>query len=354
MVMQTGSSGPLVRSWQQFLVDEGLMSAAELAATEVFDAATTLASQAFQRRVGVDPDGIVGPKTLDAARDAGYAGVAFAARYTLMYGLRTGAFDDWEHPSALVYAPLEFDPSELSVVVYLHGLGNNIENVVQPEAGSAGFPVADLLGHLDRSQRNAILIVPELRHNGNAPDPGRLGQGGALRALLGEIFAKPASAMLGLSVGNIGRLMLISHSGGYRAAAAMALGGGLQVDELCLLDSLYGQEEEFFAFLMATLSDLAAGRKHGRRLVSLYTASGRPAELSRALGRRAEAEAESQGLAGQGQEKMVVVSEEPLDPAAVPREPRVLIQRVAVDHSELPQRFVGQLLKQSGLPPRRG
>ena len=43
------------------------------------------------------------------------------------------------------------DPGELAVIVYLHGLGNHIENVVREAPLSADQPVADLLGQLDRA-----------------------------------------------------------------------------------------------------------------------------------------------------------------------------------------------------------
>lgn len=349
MAIQAGSNGPLVRSWQQFLVDEGLLAAAALTAADGrFDSATSAATQDFQRRAGLVPDGIVGPRTFELAREAGYAGVVLAADYTLLYGLRSAAVDDWDHPAALVHAPPGFDPGELAVCVYLHGLENNIANVVAAEAASAAFPVADLLGQLARCRRNVLLVVPELHYNATQGGPGRLGEPGALRALLTEIFAKPLPGLPGLSIDALMRLVLIAHSAGYRAAGTMALGGGLRVDELYLLDALYGMEDEFAEFLDAVLTELGQGRSAGRRLVSLYTAGSRPAELSRALAQRAAAKAAALPAGS------IIISDEPLDPDALPEGARVLIQRVAVGHSEIPRRFVGALLQQSGLPMRQG
>ncbi len=355
MWMQLGSSGALVQSWQQFLVEQQLLPAAALGGPEgSFDAATADATRAYQRRRGLTVDGIVGEQTLNQARQDGYSGVVAGPRYTLLYGLRGAATDDWEHPAALVYAPPQLDPGELAVIVYLHGLGNHIENVVRETPLSPDQPVADLLGQLDRAGRSALLLVPELRYDGRTPDPGRLANPGALRLLLTEVLDKLPPPLSGLRVDDVRRLVLISHSGGYQAAAALSLRGGMRVDELYLLDSLYGQEAAFSAVLDETLAELVAAADRGprrwaaRRLINLYTRGGGTAELSRAQARRASAEAERLQL----DPGLVRATDEPLEPAELPEGAAVLIQRVAVGHSELPLQFFGPLLQKSGLPAR--
>lgn len=354
MWMQLGASGALVQSWQQFLVEQELLDAALLAGSAGrFDAATAAATQAYQSRRGLVVDGIVGEQTLNQAQKDGFSGVAVGPRYTLLYGLRSGATDDWEHPAALVYAPPGFTPDELAVIVYLHGLGNHIENVVRPEPQSPDFPVADLLGQLDRAGRSALLLVPELHYDAETTDPGRLAASGALRLLLDEVLAKLPPPLAGLRLSALRRLVLVSHSGGYQAAAALALRGGVRVDELYLLDSLYGQEAAFTAILGETLAEVAADRAAPpprRRLINLYTGSGGTAEQSRAQARRARAEAERLQL----DPRLVVTSDEPQRPAELPGGAAVLIQRVAAGHSELPLQFFGQLLRQSGLPASGG
>lgn len=353
MWMQLGSSGPLVRSWQQFLMAQQLLQGAELVDTgagAVFDEATAAATRRYQSEHGMRADGIVGEQTLRQAQKDGYAAVAVLPEYTLLYGLRSGASDDWEHPAALVHAPSAFTPSALSVVVYLHGIKNNIENVVRATPADEAFPVADLLGQLGRARRSALLVVPELHYNFHNADPGRLAAPGALRSLLDEIFARLPAPLDGLQTTEIGRLVLISHSGGYHAAAAMALGGGLRVDELYLLDSLYGHEEAFAAFLTDTLSELASSAADERRLgqarrfVNLYTRGGGTAEQSRVQGQKARTAAARLQLP----EALVFTSDEPLAPEAL-TDAKVVIQRVAVGHSELPQTFIAPLLQRSGL-----
>lgn len=356
MWMQLGSSGAQVQSWQQFLVEQQLLPAAALAGEAGnFDAATADATMAYQRCHGLTIDGIVGEQTLNQARQDGYSGVVAGPRYTLLYGLRSAATDDWEHPAALVYAPPQLEPGELAVIVYLHGLGNHIENVVREAPLSADQPVADLLGQLDRAGRSALLLVPELRYNGGTSDPGRFATPGALRLLLTEVLDKLPPPLSGLRVDDVRRLLLISHSGGYQAAAALALRGGVRVDELYLLDSLYGQEAAFSALLDETLAELVAaadrgpGRWAARRLINLYTRGGGTAELSRAQARRAAVEAERLQL----DPGLVRTTDEPLGPAELPDGAAVLIQRVTVGHSELPLQFIGPLLQKSGLPARR-
>lgn len=364
MWMQLGSAGPLLRSWQQFLIAQKFLQAAELvspgeAAGEVFGDATAAATRAYQERRGLVADGIVGEQTLRKAREDGYSAVAVLPEYSLLYGLRSGASDDWEHPAALVHAPPGFDPAAPAVVVYLHGIDNNIENVVRAAPLSPQYPVADLLGQLLRARRNAILVVPELHYNWRTPDPGRLGAPGSLRSLLTEILeeAQLPPPLAGLRLAELGRVVLISHSGGYHAAAAMALCGGVRVDELYLLDSLYGHEGEFAAFVTETLTEIAAGEKdeaglrRARRLVNLYTRS--TAELSRAQAHKARAEVQRLQLP---KEWVAAADDEPLSPEELPdlladpaAGPRVLIRRVAVAHSEIPLRFIEGLLQHSGL-----
>src|SRR5579883_817516 len=92
----------------------------------------------------------------------------------LLRDLRHAAFPRAPQPGALVYLPHGLphllDTAHLSLVVYLHGFDNCIENVVRPEAsrcpGTSGLcPAADLLGQMDRSGRQAVLLLPELAYH---------------------------------------------------------------------------------------------------------------------------------------------------------------------------------------------
>src|SRR2546430_1991610 len=73
----------------------------------------------------------------------------------------------------------------LGLVVYLHGFDNCVENVARPTAGEClpggeHCPSADLIGHLDRSGKAALLLLPEVSYHRKSADPGELGRPGAL------------------------------------------------------------------------------------------------------------------------------------------------------------------------------
>lgn len=348
MPMQLGSKGEKVQRWQEFLAEQELLRPEAVHGD--FDRETEHATREYQELHELVSDGVVGELTLQAARNDGFQGGLDAPDYTLLYGLKNAAFPDIEHPSALVHIPPSFSAADAAVVIYIHGIGNNIENVVRRVAISSQYPVADLIGHLDRSGRNALLVVPELRYNAASSDPGALGQPGVLRPLLEEIFARLRRQFPGLRVDDIKHTVLISHSGGYRAAASLAVGGGVPVHELYLLDSLYGHEDTFHGFLGQLLSGATSESVRRRRLVNLYTKSGGTYERSLALAKQARDTLYTVG----GDAKWVHTSDEPVTAASARFDARVIVQRVAVGHSEIPIQFLGRLLATSALPLRRG
>src|SRR6185295_19060439 len=62
-------------------------------------------------------------------------------------------------------------------------------------------------------------------------------------------------------------------SGGYQSAAGIAVRGGVPVSELYLLDSLYGNEDDFDGWVRADLPSLA-GPAPRRRFFDVYTDGG--------------------------------------------------------------------------------
>lgn len=65
-----GLTGDDVRAWEHFLV--GIDPTSQLVVDGNFDDATKVATQAFQRKVGLGDDGVVGPKTLGRAMLLGF------------------------------------------------------------------------------------------------------------------------------------------------------------------------------------------------------------------------------------------------------------------------------------------
>ena len=68
-LLRFGSTGPDVRKWQTFLTGQNFL---QTPINGVFDEATREASKAFQRSKGLEPDGIVGDKTVGAAMIIGF------------------------------------------------------------------------------------------------------------------------------------------------------------------------------------------------------------------------------------------------------------------------------------------
>lgn len=70
-VLRRGSVGDAVERWQIFL--RGLASDSNVIINGTFDLITEIETKAFQSKKGLNPDGIVGPKTLGLAIQNGYA-----------------------------------------------------------------------------------------------------------------------------------------------------------------------------------------------------------------------------------------------------------------------------------------
>ena len=274
----------------------------------------------------------IGPATIDLTLDAG----AFAP---------TAA-----HPSALVYVPSRFDPTPpLSLIVYLHGFDNCVDNIVR-DAGAActpGGPVRSayaLAAQLESSGKNALLLAPELDFDQATGDPGNLGSAGGLKALVAETLADLAPLLGTVTVADLGTLVLVSHSGGYQAAAAIATRGGLPVSELYLLDSLYGNSADFDAWVKSDLPGLA-GATPRHRFADVYTSGGGTLANSQAMADRARGWALPDGG--------VLVDDRTT--ATWPEETYhhgLLFKLSGLSHDGVPRYYFGQLVQSSQLQAR--
>ena len=220
--------------------------------------------------------------------DGGTTTPAPATTYLLT--LDAGAFPPMTaHPSALVYTPRGFDPTPpLSVVVFIHGFSNCVENVVR-DAGGECTPDGGtrsayaLAAQLEATNKNALLLVPEIDYDQQTGAPGNLGTTDGFKALLAETLADLAGPLRGATVADVGTLIVTSHSGGYQAAAGIASKGGLPVDEIDLFDSLYGNISDFDAWAMAV------GSSPGKRFADVYTQGGGTLSSSQTMATNAQA-----------------------------------------------------------------
>ena len=270
----------------------------------------------------------------------------------LLYDLRSGAFPASGHPDVAVHVPPGFDASRRpGVVLYLHGWQGCVEAAlgdveIPCTEGGDPRPPGALATQLDESGANAVLVAVELRMDRPSGEPGRLAMPGAGRALLRELFTEHLSEAFGfpLEVDALDRVVIIAHSGGYQAAAALLRFGDLpRVSEIVLLDALYGGDASFLDFVRGGISAFDPRSPTLRRFVDLYTCCGGTVERSDAM--RAAA---SEAFSAAGWPGALYASnvDGDLDPAALNHP--IVFKRVAQSHSELPRRYVATLLRAAG------
>ncbi len=191
-------------------------------------------------------------------------------------------------PSVLVYVPANFDPTPpVAVAVYLHGWYNCIANCagdVDTACTPGGPPrkASKIISQFEGSKRNALLVLPEAKFDQPSGDPGNLEKPNGFKTLLGEVLQKMAPVLGPLTTADIGHLVVAGHSGAYLATAAIASGGGLPVHEVWLLDSLYGSEPAFLAWIKQNIAAFGSDNP-ARRFFDVYTDNGGTMDNSQAF-----------------------------------------------------------------------
>ncbi len=155
-----------------------------------------------------------------------------------------------------IFIPSGYQPGEtVDYVVHFHGWSNHVASVLDHYA---------LRRQMNASGRSAILLVPQGPKDATDSGGGRLElEPGAFAALIGEVtqYLKQAGK---IHAARIGKIVLSTHSGGYRVTGAILAQGGLadHITDVLLFDSSYGSLESF--------ADWIAQSPH-RRLISLFT-----------------------------------------------------------------------------------
>jgi len=209
------------------------------------------------------------------------------------FTLRNQGFNDG-HSGALVYIPSTFDSvkskGNLEIVVYIHGYENCIRNIVRRSEDacncSAGQDIRDAYNLIDQFERasidtnktNRLFVAAEVEYDQASDNPGRWAEEGLFRAYLEELLHEHLSNVMKtkLSLEDIHRVRIYSHSGGYYVIGNMAAVGGLTpvVKELCLLDSLYADFAHFDDFVTSNLANFGTTNDEEYRFSSVYTADG--------------------------------------------------------------------------------
>ncbi len=139
-------------------------------------------------------------------------------------------------------------------VVHFHGHSNTVAKT---------FANHKLREQFSLSLQNAILVVPQGPVNVVDSDCGKLESKNGFRNLLKEVHALLQDEGVVGRKQRIGRIILTSHSGGYKCTAMSIKLGGIEISEVFLFDSLYSYTEVFFNWLKSP-------KGKDRRLINVY------------------------------------------------------------------------------------
>jgi hypothetical protein len=259
----------------------------------------------------------------------------------LFFSLRTAAFPGSDHPDVAVHVPPGFDATRSpGVVLYFHGWKSCVAAALADEDtpcedGGDLRAASALATQIDEARVNALLVAVELRIDAATGEPGDVAAPGAARAMLRELVTERLAGTIGcpIELEAIDRVVVVAHSGGYQAAASvLAFGDVPDVSEVVLLDSLYGADDVFRAWLTA-----------GHRFVDLYTCCGGTLERSRALAAVARERAFDFAAAGGVYDDD---GDGALSPASL--ESAMVFKRVATPHGALPREYMRAIVEEAG------
>ena len=144
--------------------------------------------------------------------------------------------------------------SRVDYVVHYHGHSNTVAKTFRNHRLREQFSL---------SLQNAILVVPQGPINAIDSDFGKVERRRGFRKMLTEVHGfLQAEGVIGRKQ-KIGRIIITSHSGGYRATAMALKHGGLEVSEVYMFDSLYAHVDIFFAWLTNP-------ERTARRFINVY------------------------------------------------------------------------------------
>lgn len=254
-----------------------------------------------------------------------------------------------DHPNALVYVPANFNPTPpIDLIVWLHGFNNCIVNIIRdagescdPDAGTPARNAYQLISQLEQSNKNALLLAPELAFDQATGNPGKLGDPSGFFDLLDETLIDLKPALGEHNVADIGTVVVASHSGGYDAAAGIISVGGVPVREVWLFDSLYGFTADFDAWVKSDLIGISSTQ---RRFGTVYTLSGGTLANSQDMADRAA------GWVDAG----VIHDDRTTSTWTLPEfEHGLLFKRSALAHDDVPRYYFLKFLQTSTLNDRQ-
>ncbi len=144
--------------------------------------------------------------------------------------------------------------TRVDYVVHYHGHSNTVAKTFRNHRLREQFSL---------SLQNAILVVPQGPINAIDSDFGKVERRRGFRKMLVEVHSFLQDQGVIGKKQKIGRIIITSHSGGYRATAMALKHGGLEVSEVYMFDSLYAHVDIFFAWLTNP-------KKTARRFINVY------------------------------------------------------------------------------------
>jgi hypothetical protein len=205
-------------------------------------------------------------------------------------------------------------------VVHFHGHNNHVSKVI---------PQYQLAEHFAAAKVNAILIVPQGPKDAADSGGGKLEMDkGGFEKLIVEVTEYLNSAGK-IHTSKIGKIVLSTHSGGYKVTAAILDHGGLaeHIHDVLLLDSSYGNLEWYANWAKASPE---------HRLISLYTQH------------LADANKELKGLLDKAEVKYRELDEGKLTDEELSGR-GVMFIATKGPHDQVPVEYFGRLLKTSDL-----
>lgn len=148
---------------------------------------------------------------------------------------------------SLLYLPAGYNPAlPALIVLYLHGQGATLERDVMARQG--------IPRQVAESGQNVALVAPQLAFDALDSSAGNFWRPGHLATYIDEAAERLMRLYGDKRAGphfNASPVLIVSYSGGYLSAAyAVAHGGATyRIKGVILMDSLYGEEEKFAAWI---------------------------------------------------------------------------------------------------------
>jgi hypothetical protein len=183
--------------------------------------------------------------------------------------------------TVIVFVPAHFRyrrDEGVPLLVHFHGHNTTADRALAQH---------ELPQQLADSKQNALLVVPSLATMAADSACGKLESAGGLARLLSEAVvatAEDGRGTLGPAAfprdAPRGTVCISAHSGGYHAAASCIRGGGVDIRETYLFDSLYAEHDVFREW---TISGRRASMLRRHKLISYFTPGGATETLNNTL-----------------------------------------------------------------------